>query len=100
MALDLYLLTNFFSCIGLLLRDIKEFWRGALVLSLLLYPEDIHLSKDLSSEDTELNERKVLFNRIENAILEMGNSIISYNMLIFMLEYCLHSSHLKEMTWL
>ncbi|KAK6116644.1 hypothetical protein DH2020_049607 [Rehmannia glutinosa] len=57
---------------GLHLREIKEFWRAALVLSLLLYPEDIGLSKSLSVEDAELNNRRDLYNRIENAILEMG----------------------------
>ncbi|KAL3643204.1 hypothetical protein CASFOL_014019 [Castilleja foliolosa] len=57
---------------GLLLREIKEFWRAALLLSLLLYPEDIGLSKNLSIEDTELNERRELYHRIETAILEIG----------------------------
>ncbi|KAH6834117.1 Polynucleotide adenylyltransferase family protein [Perilla frutescens var. hirtella] len=57
---------------GLLLREIKEFWRPSLVLSLLLYPQDIVSSKDTSSEDADLNERKALFNRIESSILEMG----------------------------
>ncbi|KAL3641415.1 hypothetical protein CASFOL_016383 [Castilleja foliolosa] len=47
---------------GLLLREIKEFWHAALVLSLLLYP----------IEDTELNEIIELYHRIETAILEMG----------------------------
>ncbi|KAL3641416.1 hypothetical protein CASFOL_016384 [Castilleja foliolosa] len=47
---------------GLLLREIKEFWHAALVLSLLLYP----------IEDTELNERIKLYHRIESTILEMG----------------------------
>ncbi|KAI3464382.1 hypothetical protein Pfo_021045 [Paulownia fortunei] len=57
---------------GLLLREIKESWRAALVLSLLLYPEDIGLGESLSSEDTELNKRREFYNRVENAILEMG----------------------------
>ncbi|KAK6116657.1 hypothetical protein DH2020_049591 [Rehmannia glutinosa] len=57
---------------GLHLREIKEFWHAALVLSLLLYPEDIGLSKSSSVEDAELNNRRDLYNRIENAILEMG----------------------------
>ncbi|GFP81377.1 cca tRNA nucleotidyltransferase mitochondrial [Phtheirospermum japonicum] len=57
---------------GLLLREIKGFWRGALVLSLLLYPEDIGLSKNLSIEDTKLNEKRELYHRIETAVLEMG----------------------------
>lgn len=63
-----------FSWVGLVLREIKDFWRGALMLSLLLYPEDICLSNKSSSEDTELNERRELFHRVENAILEMGTA--------------------------
>ncbi|CAA0827804.1 Polynucleotide adenylyltransferase family protein [Striga hermonthica] len=65
-ALQLRILT------GLLLREIKEFWRAALVLSLLLYPEDIGLSENLSVEDSELNGRIELYNSIEKSIVEMG----------------------------
>lgn len=65
-------------CAGLLLREIKDFWRPSLVLSLLLYPQDIVSSKDSSSEDAELNERRSLFDRVEKAILEMGNGIICF----------------------
>ncbi|KAL0460203.1 UNVERIFIED_CONTAM: CCA tRNA nucleotidyltransferase, mitochondrial [Sesamum latifolium] len=50
------------------LREIKEFWRAALVISLLLYPNDV----GLSNEETELIEREELFKRVENAILEKG----------------------------
>ncbi|KAL1533805.1 CCA tRNA nucleotidyltransferase [Salvia divinorum] len=57
---------------GLLLREIKEFWRPSLVLSLLLHPQDIGLSENSSSEDAELNDRRALYSRVENAILDMG----------------------------
>ncbi|XP_073288282.1 tRNA nucleotidyltransferase cca2-like isoform X1 [Primulina huaijiensis] len=57
---------------GLLLREIKEFWRSALVLSILLYPTDIGLSGNSSSMVAELTDRRELFNRIENAIMELG----------------------------
>lgn len=60
---------------GLLLREIKEFWRPALMLSLLLYPEDIFSFINLSDKDKELNHRRGLFNRVENAILEMGTNL-------------------------
>ncbi|KAL0436437.1 UNVERIFIED_CONTAM: CCA tRNA nucleotidyltransferase, mitochondrial [Sesamum radiatum] len=53
---------------GCVLREIKEFWRAALVISLLLYPNDV----GLSNEETELIERGELFKRVENAILEKG----------------------------
>lgn len=57
---------------GLLLKEIKDFWRPSMVLSLLLYPQDIVSSKSLTDEDAELNNRKALYHRIENAIMEMG----------------------------
>lgn len=57
---------------GLLLREIKEFWRASLLLSLLLYPDDIGSSTNLSNEDTDLKERRELFHRVENTIMEMG----------------------------
>ncbi|KAK4413316.1 CCA tRNA nucleotidyltransferase, mitochondrial [Sesamum alatum] len=57
---------------GLLLREIKEFWRASLVLSLLLYPDDVGSSTKLSNEDTDLKERRELFHRVENTIVEMG----------------------------
>ncbi|XP_057793576.1 tRNA nucleotidyltransferase cca2 [Salvia miltiorrhiza] len=57
---------------GLLLREIKEFWRPSLVLSLLLHPQDIGLSENSSSEDAELDERREIYSRVENAILDMG----------------------------
>ncbi|XP_047962414.1 tRNA nucleotidyltransferase cca2 [Salvia hispanica] len=57
---------------GLLLREIKEFWRPSLVLSLLLHPQDIGLSENSSNKDAELNDRRALYSRVENAILDMG----------------------------
>ncbi|KAL6513728.1 hypothetical protein OROHE_019588 [Orobanche hederae] len=54
---------------GLLLRDIKGFWRAALLLSMLLYPGDISLTK---STLPELEKRTKMFKRIENKILELG----------------------------
>ncbi|XP_042032912.1 tRNA nucleotidyltransferase cca2-like [Salvia splendens] len=57
---------------GLLLREIKEFWRPSLVLSLLLHPQDIGLIENSSNKDAELNDRRALYSRVENAILDMG----------------------------
>ncbi|KAG6388840.1 hypothetical protein SASPL_150276 [Salvia splendens] len=57
---------------GLLLREIKEFWRPSLVLALLLHPQDIGLSENSSNKDAELNDRMALYSRVENAILDMG----------------------------
>ncbi|KAL8482565.1 hypothetical protein ACS0TY_028654 [Phlomoides rotata] len=54
---------------GLLLREIKNYWRASLLLALLLYPEDIASN---TNKDMELNEQRALYNRVENTILEMG----------------------------
>ncbi|GAA0154438.1 RNA processing factor [Lithospermum erythrorhizon] len=55
---------------GLLLIDIKEFWRVALVLSVLLYPVDISCSTE--SAPSELVKRTEIFKRIEDEILKLG----------------------------
>lgn len=56
---------------GLLLREIKEFWRAALVLSMLLRGAIIGCTTN-SSNKYELDKKRELFNRIEKAILELG----------------------------
>nr|GMD75764.1 putative CCA tRNA nucleotidyltransferase 2 [Ipomoea batatas] len=53
--------------IGLLLREIKEFWRVSLVLSMLLYPTNVD-----TEENIELEKRSKLFKTIENDILNLG----------------------------
>ncbi|CAA3012913.1 CCA tRNA nucleotidyltransferase 2 [Olea europaea subsp. europaea] len=57
---------------GLLLREIKEFWRAALVLSMLLRAAIIVCSTNSSNNEYELDKKEELFNRIEKAILELG----------------------------
>ncbi|XP_051124533.1 tRNA nucleotidyltransferase cca2 [Andrographis paniculata] len=54
---------------GLLLRDIKEFWRPALMLSMLLYSGT---GEEPRVEDIELNTRRDLYDRVEKALVEMG----------------------------
>ncbi|GJT36877.1 putative CCA tRNA nucleotidyltransferase 2 isoform X1 [Tanacetum coccineum] len=54
--------------LGLLLRDIKDFWRAALMLSTLLY-------KNSSSVDAiagELEERREVFKKVEQEIMKLG----------------------------
>lgn len=55
---------------GLLLRDIKEFWRAALLLSVLLYPDDISCLSE--STPSELEKRIELFKKVEHEILNLG----------------------------
>ncbi|VFR00850.1 unnamed protein product [Cuscuta campestris] len=52
---------------GLVLRDIKDFWRVSLALSVLLYPTNMDLD-----EVCELEKRSELFKTVEKAILNLG----------------------------
>ncbi|XP_061994383.1 tRNA nucleotidyltransferase cca2-like isoform X1 [Rosa rugosa] len=51
---------------GFLLREIKDFWRVALLMSILLYPTDV-LNKNFKPED-----RRALFVEAEKAINNLG----------------------------
>ncbi|KAI4352890.1 hypothetical protein L6164_007098 [Bauhinia variegata] len=55
--------------IGFLLREIKDFWRVALLISSILYPIDIECTKD---EHLHLDKRRDLFKTVEDSILELG----------------------------
>ncbi|XP_015056497.1 putative CCA tRNA nucleotidyltransferase 2 [Solanum pennellii] len=57
---------------GLLLREIKEFWRVALLLSMLLHPVDVESSTSFSNENFELDKSSGLFKTIENAVRTLG----------------------------
>ncbi|XP_057490644.1 tRNA nucleotidyltransferase cca2 isoform X2 [Actinidia eriantha] len=57
---------------GLLLREIKDFWRVALLASMLLYPMSIDGPKDPSAEQFSLEKRAESFKVIENAIIKLG----------------------------
>ncbi|KAJ8562975.1 hypothetical protein K7X08_031427 [Anisodus acutangulus] len=58
---------------GLLLREIKECWRVALLLSMLLHPVDIlSPSTSFSNERDEVEKRSVLFKTVENAVRTQG----------------------------
>ncbi|KAL6189915.1 hypothetical protein ACLB2K_036316 [Fragaria x ananassa] len=51
---------------GFLLREIKDFWRVALLMSTLLYPTDV-INKNFKPED-----RRALFVEAEKAIYDLG----------------------------
>ncbi|CAN4119650.1 unnamed protein product [Withania somnifera] len=57
---------------GILLREIKEFWRVALLLSMQLYPVDIVSSTSFSNENFELDKRGGIFNTVETAVRTLG----------------------------
>lgn len=60
---------------GLLLREIKEFWRVALLLSMQLHPVDIVSSTSFSNDNFELDKRSGLFKTVENAVRTLGIAI-------------------------
>ncbi|KAG5556698.1 hypothetical protein RHGRI_007088 [Rhododendron griersonianum] len=57
---------------GLLLREIKDFWRVALLASVLLYPTNIDDTKDSSAGQFQLEKRSQTFKIVENAITDLG----------------------------
>ncbi|KAK3427822.1 hypothetical protein EUGRSUZ_F03976 [Eucalyptus grandis] len=57
---------------GFLLRELKDFWRVALLIALLAYPSPIGCSEDAMFKHTELDKRKKVFQAVENAILKLG----------------------------
>ncbi|XP_038724411.1 tRNA nucleotidyltransferase cca2-like [Tripterygium wilfordii] len=57
---------------GFLLREIKDFWRPALMMSTLLYPADIDCTQGLLNKQYEIDKRKDLFKTVENAIVNLG----------------------------
>ncbi|XP_049344753.1 tRNA nucleotidyltransferase cca2 isoform X2 [Solanum verrucosum] len=57
---------------GLLLREIKEFWRVTLLLSMQLHPVDIVSSTSFSNENFELDKSSGLFKSVENAVRTLG----------------------------
>jgi hypothetical protein len=74
---------------GLLLRQIKDFWRVALFTSTLLNP-----ALDPSNENLDVSEgldrRRDMFLRTESAITQLGNprifpSVVSYNRIFLVL---------------
>ena len=57
---------------GLVLREIKDFWRVALLLSILSYPEAENAADTLNKQD-ELHRRKEKYIRVERFITDVGN---------------------------
>lgn len=54
---------------GFLLRELRDFWRVALLISILLHPID---SCDSEDEHSHFGKRKDLFNAVENSITKLG----------------------------
>ena len=59
----------YFIYLGFLLRELRDFWRVALLVSTLLHPIDINDNEDVS---LQLSKRRDLFNTVENSIIKLG----------------------------
>ncbi|KAM7515278.1 hypothetical protein LguiA_004861 [Lonicera macranthoides] len=57
---------------GLLLREIKNFWRAALLLSTLIYPSNIDSTTNSPIDHFELGKRRELFKKVEDKIINLG----------------------------
>nr|AAB03077.1 tRNA nucleotidyltransferase [Lupinus albus] len=54
---------------GFLLRELRDFWRVALLISILLHPIDVN---DTEDESSQLSKRRDLFNTVENSVIKLG----------------------------
>ncbi|KAI3899673.1 hypothetical protein MKW92_022324 [Papaver armeniacum] len=59
-------------CAGLLLREIKSFWRVALLISTLSYPVDFDRAEVSEDKQLELGLRRNLFTTVGSAIVRLG----------------------------
>ncbi|GMH00330.1 hypothetical protein Nepgr_002169 [Nepenthes gracilis] len=55
---------------GLLVREIKDFWKVGLLVSTLLYPDGTE--PELSDEHFNVHEKRALFKSVEDAIIKLG----------------------------
>jgi hypothetical protein len=62
------------SISGLILREIKGFWRVALFISALINPELGNASGSLSKQG-ELNQRKEKYLSVERSITDLGKEL-------------------------
>ncbi|KAL9449484.1 hypothetical protein AB3S75_011417 [Citrus x aurantiifolia] len=57
---------------GFLLREIKNFWRVALLISTLLYPTHVDHTEDMLNQHFQLDSKQDLFVAAEKAITKLG----------------------------
>lgn len=68
---------SYFIYVGFLLRELKDFWRVALLISTVLHPIDIN------DDPSQLGKRRDLFNTVENSIVKLGelsDSLVNFLM--------------------
>ncbi|KAK6938538.1 Poly A polymerase, head domain [Dillenia turbinata] len=56
---------------GLVVREIKDFWRVALLVSTLLYPTEMVHIEDFSEEHIQIDKKNEIFNIVENEIVRL-----------------------------
>jgi hypothetical protein len=56
---------------GLILREIKDFWRVALFISVISYPK-VENVDDTRNQQDELQQRKEKYLRVQRSITDLG----------------------------
>ncbi|CAK7324841.1 unnamed protein product [Dovyalis caffra] len=57
---------------GILLREVKEFWRVGLLIATMLYPSDADSTQDFFDKQFQLDKRRDSFKAAEDAIIKLG----------------------------
>ncbi|WCJ35041.1 Polynucleotide adenylyltransferase family protein [Euphorbia peplus] len=57
---------------GFLLREIKDFWRVALLIASMIYPTNVDSNQDFIEKKIDLDKRRELFETVEKAITQLG----------------------------
>lgn len=60
------------NILGLILHEVKDLWRVALLISVLSYPERESFGETLSQQDDELHRRRVKYMKVERSITNLG----------------------------
>lgn len=76
-----YIICELNDLSGFLLREIKDFWRVALLMSTLLY--EIDSNEDLLNKNFQLEKLKNIFKAAENTVIELGKATFNASLLNF-----------------
>ena len=81
---------------GFLIRELKEYWRVALLISTLVHPIDIG---DTEDEHLQLCKRRDLFNTLENSIIKLGELTLSFHSCYICSSVSLNTSSLRHINF-
>lgn len=87
----------YFSDTGFLLREMKDFWRVALLISMLSYPADVAFCEDSSDGHQNSIMKGEVFKSVEKAILRLGDPCWKFK--FFCLKFKCFYFHIKSVVW-